>query len=1062
MDQLLPAVAYQSPPRPGRGTILNTIMEEQREGSSGSSNHGSGTDTDEGTVIYNPITTGSAAEGKTSTLAGPRILPSNPTSSIAIRRERYQQRRSMDDLYDNSDNETEFSDSFSSIRDSVSSRPTSFATDSTRSSIASCRSSARNRYPAIMIPPSNTWPSLIAPIKSSPSVPPTPPPKIPVSPAALSLLPRFVPAINAPPSLDGSSMTSEQVSCISAPVTPDMHNLTTAGNWDGQHHVHLRRDPDSAVGDAESEGFSPQPEILIEQAINWDEVGLFPRIPGASSHVESPTAPDIHGLGVSSPTSSPDQGVLLPAEALQTLSHLAPVQSYELRSDSPYGGPAEMCESAIPKRRPHSLEGATPGSSASDYSYSQLSIPSPGGFFSSLKTNSRHTWYPSSSNQKYIPSSATAENFYNRPWEEPQNIVEQVIETDDAHTEGPPTARNLTSEEPVTARRIPLSDPIVNSEDANDLPESISSGIAAVEEALRISHLPHGYEETYETELISNATAHLDRTSTWLAAQDSYLSALRETNPANDLSKPFGADRGSMQEMRDQPESPVKKIVRFLEQSKPIKAENDDKRGSQIGDHKEHIYYHAFQHLENQRTRYDSFRRGTSRYDALQASRIALMDEHLDQLRGKYEVREPTRPKYSGPFSQNPRATGLDYTPAQMAFMEVEREKGVLDQVSASYWAVDALKYLNGGSLLLSNASKRLAKAEKPVSNPKSLVQKRVRALDLGGNPSCDWAWHCARQFPNVDTYTVVTASATTNTSVTGPKNHRLLVAPQLWRLPFPNDHFDLISARSLHALLKKEPVAGQSEIDEYDLCLSECYRVLKPGGYLEFLVMDSDMTRPGPLGNALSVEFGYKLKTRGYDPQPTKPFLQRLRNAHLVNIKRAWMFLPAGSPTQDTRLPRETPMPIPPSAHGAEAVQGPVGSTLDVANVTGLLGSWMWEQWMLKLQTETGVEKEKLLKGMAPVFEEARNCGAGWKCLSGWARKPSPKRQSKKKTATKKKKQQQQRTAGTSQNAAVPAMKQVDGPAKPEMGVRHARIPTTETIHIKIDGLDDQGQSWF
>ena len=71
------------------------------------------------------------------------------------------------------------------------------------------------------------------------------------------------------------------------------------------------------------------------------------------------------------------------------------------------------------------------------------------------------------------------------------------------------------------------------------------------------------------------------------------------------------------------------------------------------------------------------------------------------------------------------------------------------------------------------------------------------------------------------------------------------------------------------------------------------------------------------------------------------------------------------------------------------EAVLGPVGSTEDVANVSGLLGGWMWEQWMLKLHMEMGRERAKLLEGVAAVLEEGRECGSGWRVLSGWARKP-------------------------------------------------------------------------
>jgi SAM-dependent methyltransferase len=994
--------------------MLNTIIEDRREGSFAHSSSESGTDTDEGTVIYNPVSvnaTSDATNPKTRRSSSP--LSEKPQAAFGTDRPS-QRRNSFDELYDTSDNETEFSDSSSSLRDSLSSRPTSFATESTRNSVASSRSGTKNRYPAIVIPPSHVWPSLTAPAKDSPVVQPTPPPKVPVSPAALSLLPRFVPAINAPPSLDGSSMTSEQVSCMSAPVTPDMQNLREGESWDVQHAIRLRRDGDSARDDTESESTFPHAEVLIEQPIDWDEIGSFPRIPGATPQEMSPVMPNIRGFGLSRPASPSDKGVLLPSVALRTLSQLAPDKNFDARSESSVGDQAEMRESLMPMARPRSADGATPSSLISDYSFSQLSIPSPGGFFSSLKTGTRNTWYSGASKQSNPPSSTTAENFYNVPWHQPQDVVEQVIEVGESNTDGPPTARQHLIDPPSTARRMNTDNSSFSTSSTEGSPE-VPTRVETEKGTLRSPQMRHEYEDAYEDELMQSAAAHMDRTSTWLAAQISYLSALRETNPANDMSKSPRSKAESANERNDSLQSPVKKMVRFLEQTSQSKADNTE----QLSQHEEPAYYHAFQHLAHYGKRRDGFVHRTSRLDAVQASRIAFMSEHVDQLCGKYEVREPTRPKYAGPFSQNPRATGvIDYTPAQMAFMEVEREKGVLDQISPTYWITDALKYLNGGNLLVSNVAAKLAKADLPIDDPSCVGKKRMRALDLGGNSSCDWAWHCARQFPNVKTYTVTTPSAATNPNLTGPTNHRLVIASQLWKLPFNDNHFDVISARSLHSILKCEPVPGQNATDEYDLCLKECYRVLKPGGYLEFMLMDSDMTHAGPLADAMSVEFGFKLKTRGYDPSPTKSFLGRLRKTNFVDVKRAWMFLPAGAPAQDPYVPRATPQPIPRPAGGADAVHGPIGSTADVANVTGLLGSWMWEQWMLKLQMETGTESEKLLKGVAGVLEESRNCGAGWRCLSGWARKPKSKPKSKQKAKAS----------------------------------RRTRAPTTETIHIKIE----------
>jgi hypothetical protein len=71
------------------------------------------------------------------------------------------------------------------------------------------------------------------------------------------------------------------------------------------------------------------------------------------------------------------------------------------------------------------------------------------------------------------------------------------------------------------------------------------------------------------------------------------------------------------------------------------------------------------------------------------------------------------------------------------------------------------------------------------------------------------------------------------------------------------------------------------------------------------------------------------------------------------------------------------------------ESYEAPVtGSTKDVRAMTGLVGARMWEQWMLKLNSEMGRSEERCLEGVAKALEEGGKGNAGWRCLVGWARK--------------------------------------------------------------------------
>jgi len=314
-----------------------------------------------------------------------------------------------------------------------------------------------------------------------------------------------------------------------------------------------------------------------------------------------------------------------------------------------------------------------------------------------------------------------------------------------------------------------------------------------------------------------------------------------------------------------------------------------------------------------------------------------------------------------------------------------------MNQMNAATWNVAAIKALNGGRLIASPAAKRLARqsAFEPTSSSPS--RDNLRILDLGGQAACDWGWHCASEYPKAKVYTITTKAIrqVSNSNIRGPANHRQVAVEKLWSLPFKDNSFDLISARYLYTILK---TASEHGIDEYDACLEECMRILKPGGYIEFSLMDSDIiNNPGSLCTALSVEFGFSLRTRGYDPTPTKSWLGRLASSGFVGIKRAWLFLPMGAPT-------EKPVNIERDSWGVERkleLEAMVhGSTESVAALTGLVGSWAWEKWIASLMGdgEGGLNEAEgggLLKAVFGALEEGRESGSGWRSLNGWARKP-------------------------------------------------------------------------
>lgn len=1049
---ILQPTTYQSPPRLGRGRHLNTILEEKEDAHHASRSDSEGDNSDT-TIIGRPAAWNPSlftATPRKSSLAT-TAYASSPVSSCdpspANSAGEGIQRHSVRTSYSGSDSGTVFSDDCPSL----ASDPTTFASESSRNSLSSNRSS-RNRYPALLIP-TDSWASMDSPIKEI-AYGMSPATKIRLSPTALSSLARALPAINAPPSLGDSNSTTSDSPCISirsAPVTPDMRQLQTneGQEWGtvvpmdlGTQSLQIALDDGHSIILSPAEAYSANSAHVISalrSPVDWSEIVVsFPQVPGATPQDLSPLMPtldELRPLEHKQPSNGSDLGVRLPLEALQTLQRMsrqrspddASSSSDESRRSRKAGQSMEMRQvsEGDPISRPRSADGVTP---VSDYSFSQLSIPSPGGFFSSLQNGSRHTWCLSKPKGPSMPNTATAELFYNRPWEacSSGNVVETVLSVEDTNqTEGPPTARQATFD---LAEVAPPKKRTSQQSEDTDL-----YGPSLPQPTLQELRSSFEYDEKYFDELKHSSGTNLDRTGSWLADQTGYISALL----GEDSSSECGEEPVLDPQATSVNDVAVRRTVQFSNQvhTEVATAKDDCNKDSPNSEPevKEPIFLSAFQHLAETRRSRDAFIHAASRLEAVQSARVAMPEKHMTNILGQHVMTDPTRPKYAGPFSQNPRRTGVfERTEEQIAFAKAEREQAALASIEPSGWQTDALRSLYHGRLLASTAAcTRLgAKSTLPLDDPSCIGKKRIRILDFGGMSSTSWAWSAALEWPNVKTYTVVTKEQAQMQRPAGcpkpeaPSNHRTVSVPHLWQLPFRSGHFDVISARSLHVLLKNNPVPGVPEIDEWDMTLKECMRVLKPGGYLDYMIMDSTIAHAGPRGEAMGVEFGFELHRRGYAREAGRSWLRRLKKEGFVGVKRAWMFMPMGrKPIKELEEHvhgytggggwqswRQGAKPFVPAPRpisevstiskivkqymDVEAVQGPVGSTQDVADLTGLLGARMWEEWVVKVRSESGREQSRWMDGIDEMIEEGKEQGSGWKVLIGWARKPKASRE--------------------------------------------------------------------
>ncbi|KAI1094806.1 hypothetical protein F5B19DRAFT_415665 [Rostrohypoxylon terebratum] len=991
---LLPSSTYTPPSpslarRPGR--LLNTIMEEEPEGSKRSmaskSRKIQASTSNEKIVqwlsprsdhfptprgfhfLSAPILPESPSTVSADESNSPSITSSDPWNRASVSTDVTE----FDDIYEVSDREdTRRISRKSSIKRRNSTRNTMLK----RTTIQS--STSHHALPPLVIPAQQEqnaetlsgrpeFKRLMSPL------PPTPPAKVEMSPAVISFLQaqqsEEVPTISAPPSLDGS-LSSDQMAALSAPPTP-------------------------IIGEGESTTNTDWSGVQLQPA-------AFATLQALSGSEDSED--EYHS-----------------EQVIEVMEERRPEMSQQT--------PRLLTSMSRPTRRVSTHQPSLNG-------LTRLEIPSPGGFFSGLSPRTRHTWHlpTMTPDENAPPTSTTAEQFYRCPWNEPApqvpalpNVpvlppppprperfavtpiqsapVEQFVEIRGTMSDGIPTARPAVleqileargdlTEEVITARRIEPRNPLT-SPTAYYEPSSPNEDITATE-------IVTTYDPEYAKKQQEAALSNLDRTELWLMAQRAYLKGIvpeEEVKPTID-SEPETQDvhvesRSKAKEPEPEVVSPSqgKKTVRFSEVV--VKTDIPKTLPPRLA-RQESAYYRAFQDYIIRSRSQDPFVHRLPRFEALQAQRISLRETHRNQLLGKYQL--SVMPQSAKKRMSANVARGDDILVDDPEKLKREKEHEALTQMSMTNWHVGATKALNGGRLFSAPIAKRLARLSR-IGGAKD----RARILDLGGQAACGWAWHCAITYPNTKVYTVTTKAVRqlSNSNIRGPPNHRQVAVERLTKLPFPDGHFDLISARELHSILK---FIGENGEDEWDSCLSECMRVLKPGGYLEFSVLDSDITNAGPLGLAKSVEFGFALKTLGYDSSPTRMFISRLNRAGFEGVRRAWVCLPMG-PDPAVRRNRRV------ACDSVTGVERPLdleamvcGSTEAAASVTGLAGSWAWEKWLLRCETEKVASEERLgffeveaesekaskcLDGVHEIIEEGRKVGAGFRCLNGYARKP-------------------------------------------------------------------------
>ena len=171
----------------------------------------------------------------------------------------------------------------------------------------------------------------------------------------------------------------------------------------------------------------------------------------------------------------------------------------------------------------------------------------------------------------------------------------------------------------------------------------------------------------------------------------------------------------------------------------------------------------------------------------------------------------------------------------------------------------------------------------------KNREQERILVIDGLGND--DWSFYCSLNYPKAEVYSLTigrTTGASTNPAAWKPPiNHHTIHHANLERpLPFPKGFFAVTVLRF--------PSACSENVQNN--IVSECKRVLRPGGYLEMSILDLDMVNMG-IRTRKAVR---RLKERTYlsDPtislKPASDSIQRLLGRHgFDNLRRCMVCIP-------------------------------------------------------------------------------------------------------------------------------------------------------------------------
>ncbi|KAF3910100.1 hypothetical protein AA313_de0203117 [Arthrobotrys entomopaga] len=319
-------------------------------------------------------------------------------------------------------------------------------------------------------------------------------------------------------------------------------------------------------------------------------------------------------------------------------------------------------------------------------------------------------------------------------------------------------------------------------------------------------------------------------------------------------------------------------------------------------------------------------------------------------------------------------------------------EDALEGEMKVRLWALMTSRWLSFGRVLVSPAHEEIKSA---VS---SSAGKRILVIDGLGND--DWSFYCSLNYPNATVYNLTPSQATYPTSpasgrpVSGnpgdnPNNHHQIHhASFASPFPFPSGFFSVVTFRFL-------PCTSDAL---WPFIISQCMRVLKPGGYLELSVLDIDMVNMGPRTKRTLDEIKLNLRKHqsgnGSDwskKTPSEKALRLMAKRGFTDITRCRVGLPTVGNVDGSREEQASMQQILKEGNSPDEVD--MGSAEGINRVVSKVGRWWYTKCFENIGADDQGESLKYQKTMwedKTLLRECEKKKTNFRMLISFARKPS------------------------------------------------------------------------